>query len=82
MELINQYSMLWGSILVLVLAAFFMLRKGFKSRDGIKLLVLAAVLLGGWFILRPQQATTTEYAQFQAELGQGQALLLELQSPY
>ena len=82
MELINQYSMLWSSVLVLVVAAYFVLRKGSKSGGGIKLLVLAVVLFGGWLILRPQQATTSEFAQFQSELGQDKAVLLELQSPF
>ena len=82
MEIINNYSMLWIGIIILGLAAFLLLRKGFKSKDGIKLAVLAVALLIVWLLLRPQQASTTELAQFQEQLGGGLAVLLEMQSPY
>ena len=82
MEIINHYSMLWIGIIILGLVAFVLLRKGFKSKDVIKLAVLAVVLLIAWLLLRPQQASTTEIAQFQAQLDQGLPVLLEMQSPY
>ena len=82
MEIINHYSMLWIGIIILGLAAFVLLRKGIKSKDVIKLAVLAVVLLIAWLLLRPQQASTTEIAQFQAQLDQGLSVLLEMQSPY
>ena len=82
MEIINHYSMLWIGIIILGLVAFLLLRKGFKSKDSIKLAVLAVALLIAWLFLRPQQASTTELAQFQEHFGQGQAVLLEMQSPY
>jgi len=82
MEIINHYSMLWSGVLILAAAAFFLLRKGYEPKSGLKLVGLAAILLIGWLVLRPEQASTTELAQFKAELGQGQTVLLELQSPY
>lgn len=82
MEFINHYSMLWSGVLILAVAAFFLLRKGYEPKSGLKLVGLAAILLVGWLVLRPEQASTTEFAQFKAELGQGQTVLLELQSPY
>jgi len=82
MEIINHYSMLWSGVLILGVAAFFILRKGYEPKSGFKLAALAAILLVGWLVLRPEQASTTEFAQFNAELGQGQFVLLELQSPY
>jgi len=82
MEIINHYSMLWSGVLILGVAAFFFLRKGYEPKSGFKLVALAAILLVGWLVLRPEQASTTELAQFKAELGQGQTVLLELQSPY
>jgi len=82
MEIINHYSMLWSGVMILAVAAFFILRKGYEPKSGFKLVVLAAILLVGWLVLRPEQASTTEFAQFEAELGQGQTVLLELQSPY
>lgn len=82
MAIVNHYSMLWGAVFILGLAAFFLLRKGYKPESGLKLILIAVVLLLGWFLLRPPGASTTELAQFQAEFGQGQSVLLELQSPY
>ena len=82
MVTINLYSMVWGGLIILGMAVFFILRRGFKPRDGIKLIALTLALLVAWVLLRPQQASTTELAQFQAQLGQGQAMLLEMQSPY
>ncbi len=74
--------MLWGAVIIMGLVVFFIQRRGFNPTDSILLLAAAAVLLIGWLVLRPEQATTSEYGQFQADLGQGQAVLLELQSPY
>ena len=82
MEIINHYSMLWSGVIILAVGVFIILRKGYKPKDGLKLLGLAAILLVAWMFLRPQQASTNEYVQFQSELGQEQAVLLELQSPY
>ncbi len=82
MELINQYSIVWSAILILGAAAFFLLRKDYSFMSGLKVVGIAAVLLVGWLVIRPQQASTTELTQFKAEIGQGQSVLLELQSPY
>ena len=82
MELINQYSMLWGGVITLGLVTFVILRKGFKFRDGIILLVLAVGLFSVWVLIRPDQANTNELAEFRSQIGQGQAVLVEMQSPY
>lgn len=82
MEIINNYSMLWSGVIILGAAAFLFLRKGYKPQSAFKLIGLTAILLVGWFVLRPQQASITELTQFKAELGQGQIVLLEMQSPY
>ena len=82
MDIINHYSILWSALIILGLAAFFLLRRGFKAKNGLILLILGVVLLAGWFVIRPQQASATELIQFEAELDQGQNVLLELQSPY
>ncbi len=82
MEIINQYSILWSGILILGAAAFFLLRKDYSLKSSLKVVGIAAVLLVGWLVIRPQEASTTELAQFKAEIGQGQSVLLELQSPY
>lgn len=82
MEIIIQYSMLWGGLFILGLAAFMLLRKGFKPKDGIMLFVLAVALFIGWLVIRPEQASTNELVEFQSQIGQGQAVLVEMQSPY
>ena len=82
MEIINHYSMLWSGVIVLGFGAFFLFRRGFKARSGLVLLLLAAVLVAGWFVLRPDQSTVDDLAQFEAEVGGGRNVLLELQSPF
>jgi hypothetical protein len=78
MQLINHYSMVWFGIFVFGLVAFFLLRDGFKSSDAF---VLSAVLVGLssiWLVLRPERGQLSPLA----EVGQGQAVLMELQSPF
>ena len=74
--------MLLSGIFILGLAAFVLLRKGIKPKDGITLFVLAVALFGIWLFLRPEQASTSELTEFQSQIGQGQAVLVEMQSPY
>ena len=82
MPIINQYSMLLSGVVILGLAAYVFLRKGFKSRDGIVLFVLSVGLVVIWMFIRPEQASTNELGEFQSQIGQGQAVLVEMQSPY
>ncbi len=82
MELINHYSMILSAIFVVGMTAYFLLRDGYKSADGMILLVVMAVMIGGWLLLRPKPGSDDGLAQFQAELGQGRAVLLEMQSPF
>ena len=82
MEAVNQYSMLWGGVFILGFTAFMFLRKGFKPSDGIILLVLTIALFAVWMVIRPDRANTDELSEFQSKIGQGQAVLVEMQSPY
>ena len=82
MPILNQYSMLLSGIFILALAAFIFFRKGIKPKDGITLLFLAVALFIGWLVIRPEQASTNELAEFQSQIGQGRAVLVEMQSPY
>ncbi|MBC8331975.1 MAG: hypothetical protein H8E28_08335 [Anaerolineae bacterium] len=82
MEIINHYSMIISAVFILGLTAYFLLRNGYTPRDGVILIGVAAALLGGWLILRPQQGSAEGLAQLQAEFGQGRAVLLEMQSPF
>ena len=82
MEIINHYSMLWSGIFVLGLAAFLLFRKGLKARRGLILILVAGGLMAGWFVMRPDPASAADMVQFEAELGTGRNVLLELQSPF
>jgi len=74
--------MLISALFVFGLTAFFLLRDGYQSADGVILALLGAGLIGGWLLLRPRPGIADELAQFQAKMGQGQAVLLEMQSPF
>ena len=82
MEILNQYSMLLSGIFILGLAALVFLRGGINLKNGIGLLAVALALFAAWLVLRPEQASTNELAEFQSQIGQGQAVLVEMQSPY
>jgi hypothetical protein len=82
MGLINQYSIVWSSLIIIGLAAFLLLRKGLTPWRVMTVIGIGVVILGGWLAVRPDPASTDDLNQFQAELGYGQAVLLELQSPY
>lgn len=82
MELVNHYSIIWTAVFAFAIAAVIVFRKGIQPRRGIILLGIAALLFIGWLVIRPPPAITAEYPQFQARLGQGQVILLELQSPF
>ena len=82
MVLINQYSILWSGVIILGLAAVFLLRRDFKPRNALILLALVVVLVAGYYLIRPETPTTSEMVRFEEELGQGRYVLLELQSPF
>lgn len=82
MTFINQYSIVWSSLILVGLVAFILLRRGFTTSRVIIVLGLGLAFIGGWFIIRPDAASTDDLVEFQSELGNGQTVLLELQSPY
>ncbi len=82
MQVINHYSMLFSAVFIFGVTAFFLLRDGYAPKDGLILIMITAVLIGGWLILRPKQGSADGNGQLEAEIGQGHAVLLELQSPF
>ena len=74
--------MFWAGVFIMVLAGFAFLRKGAKLKNGIGLLFLVVALFVAWLFLRPEKASTNELMEFQSQIGQGQAVLVEMQSPY
>lgn len=82
MQLINHYSMLWSGSFVFVLIAYFLLRDGFKVNDALILIAVLVGLSAIWLVLRPQSGQREKTFSLLSEVGQGQAVLLELQSPF
>ncbi len=82
MELINHYSMLWSGMFVIGLVAFFLLRDGFKASDGFVLAGIFVAMGVLWLVLRPAPGSDAAAPEVLAEVGGGQAVLLELQSPF
>ena len=82
MEIINQYSMLLSGLFILELTALVFFRRGINLKNGIGLLAVALALFTAWLFLRPEQASTYQMAEFRSQIGQGNAVLVEMQSPY
>lgn len=83
-QIANQYSYVLTGIFLLVLLAGLLAwrRKHFGAREAGLLLLLVALLAGGWFVLRPKAAQPATVEQISAQIGQGKPVLLEFQSPY
>ena len=82
MALINQYSFLWGALILLIIVAVLLLRDGPKRTDFLILGVILIALGGLWLGVRPRATQLTHAAQVQAQIGAGTPVLLEFQSPY
>jgi hypothetical protein len=82
MEIINHYSVIIGASFIFGLTTFVLLRDGFKRSDGIILFGVMIALVVVWILLRPQSGIDDGLVQFESQLGQGRAVLLELQSQY
>lgn len=82
MSLINQYSFLLTSLVAIGLLAFFLLRDGARSSDWIALASLALGLSLAYGLFRPGDSTAAPAADVLGQIGAGQPVLLELQSPY
>ena len=82
MQLINHYSMVWFGVFVIGLVAFFLLRDGFKRSDAFILIAVLVGLSAIWLILRPERGQSSPSSELFADVGQGLAVLLELQSPF
>ena len=83
-QIIQFYSVLWMSAILLGIVAFFLFRNR-KPGAGeiIAFGVIALGLVAAWLVIRPQQTPLMgEAAEVQAKIGAGQAVLLEFQSPY
>jgi hypothetical protein len=82
MSLINHYSILWGFVIVLIPLTFFLLRDGAKKKDFVILGGIAVLLLGVLLLIRPEAGSRETTSALRGQIGQGQPVLLELQSPF
>lgn len=82
MRLLNQYSFAIFSIVVFGVAAYLILRRGFNARSLTFTSLIAVVLFGIWFVLRPQPGTQANRDAIMSQIGQGVPVLVEIQSPY
>jgi thiol-disulfide isomerase/thioredoxin len=83
-NIINPYSLLWVTAILLVILAVILFR---RKRGLPEILAFAAILTGllmVYFYIRPVQTPLlgADAASVRAMIGQGQPVLLEFQSPY
>ena len=82
MSLINHYSILWGVLFLFGILAF-LVRKDEARKKKLRIIAgISVVLLAIWFSMRTQTGSTEAAAVLRDQIGQGQAVLLELQSPF
>ena len=78
----NLYSFIFASIVVLIAAAAILFRKGFSRNGGVIWLGILAGLVVVWFGVRPEPGVLLTVDEVKAQIGSGEAVLLEFQSPY
>ena len=83
MQIINQYSAIWMTALLVAIAGILLLRRSSKWPKWLVFGTLVVGLVTVWTMLRPRQTTLElDAVQVQANIGQGTPVLLEFQSPY
>ena len=79
---LNQHSFLVAAVAGTILLAAILLRDGVRPGD---LLAIGALDLGlalAYALLGPGESTEREITAIRSQIGQGQPILLEFQSPY
>jgi len=79
---LNQHSFLVAAALALVVLAALLLRDGLRPADLIALGALCLGLALAFALLRPTASANAQADAVRAQIGQGQPVLLEFQSPY
>ena len=82
MSLINHYSILWGVALLFGLFAYFFRNDETKKKYLRIIAGISVVLLALWFSMRAQTGSTETASVLRQQIGQGEPVLLELQSPF
>ncbi len=79
---INQHSFVLAAVAALFALTAILLRDGVRRSD---LVAIGALVLGlalAYALLGPGRSTEREVSAVHAQVGQGQPVLLEFQSPY
>ncbi len=82
MSLINHYSILWGVAFLFALFVYIFRKDDARKK---RLYIVTGgvfVLLAVWFTMRVQTGSTESASLLRGQIGQGQPVLLELQSPF
>jgi hypothetical protein len=79
---INQHSLSLVIIGVLAFVLIACLRRGWRRTDFFLVGGLALGMLAIWFLFRPTATPAADSASIEAQIGAGQPVLLEFQSPY
>ena len=82
MSLINHYSILWGVVFLFALLLYLFRKDDAKKRKLYIFTGITVVLLSIWFTTRAQTGSTESASTLRDQIGQGQPVLLELQSPF
>lgn len=82
-SIINQYSLFISTLVILVVVAVFLFRKGIRLPEFIAFLVILAGVVLAWMVIRPTQTPLSGAAtEVESRIGAGKPVLLEFQSPY
>ncbi len=81
-EILNQYSFVLLAVLILALAAYTRLRRGFRRFDWLLLIGLAGLIFAAWWVMHPTATRVQNADTVRAKIGAGTPVLLEFQSPY
>jgi len=79
---LNQHSFVVAAVAAIMILAAILLRDGVRPSD---LLAIGALCLGlafAYALLGPGESTEREIAAIRSQIGRGQPILLEFQSPF
>ncbi len=82
-SLLNQYSLIWVSVLLLIVFGLLLFRSKPGRSNVIAFGVIVLGLVYAWIAIHPRQTPLMENTQaVQNKIGHGKPVLLEFQSPY
>ena len=82
MSLINHYSILWGVAFLFAIFLYIFRKDDAKKKKLYIFTGITVVLLSIWFTARAQTGSTASASALREQIGQGQPVLVELQSPF